>query len=72
MSAVTMLDMTGMVAMESIVEDFKRRGIRLIINNLEARMILKLRKVGVRKEKGIVEYCRTMDAAIESAKSVDS
>lgn len=72
MSAVTMLDMTGMVAMESIVEDFKRRGIRLIINNLEARMILKLRKVGVRKMKGIVEYCRTMDAAIESAKREDS
>ena len=64
MSDVTMLDMTAMVAMESIANNFKQHNIRMIINNLDARMILKLRNVGIRKEDGSVEYSRTISDAV--------
>ncbi len=66
MSDVTMLDMTAMVAMESIAENFKQHGIKMIINNLDLRMILKLRSVGIGKEDGNVTYSLTIDDAITS------
>jgi len=66
MSDVTMLDMTAMVAMESIAKNFKRHEIKMIINNLDTRMILKLRNVGIRKEDGYIAYSRTIDDAINS------
>lgn len=64
MSDVTMLDMTAIVAMESIVTDLKKRSLRLVINNLQPRMLLKLRRAGVRKESGVLEFSRTMDEAV--------
>ncbi len=64
MSDVTMLDMTAMIAMESIAKNFKQHNIKMIINNLDARMILKLRKVGIHKENGLVEYSRSIHEAI--------
>jgi SulP family sulfate permease len=64
MSDVTMLDMTAIVAMESIVTDLKKRSLGLVINNLQPRMLLKLRRAGVRKESGVLEFSRTMDEAV--------
>lgn len=64
MSDVTMLDMTAMIAMESIAKNFKQHNIKMVINNLDARMILKLRKVGIHKENGLVDYSRTIHEAI--------
>jgi len=64
MSDVTMLDMTAIVAMESIVTDLKKHSLGLVINNLQPRMLLKLRRAGVRKESGVLEFSRTMDEAV--------
>jgi SulP family sulfate permease len=68
MSDVTMLDMTAMVAMESVFENFKHRNILLIINGLNARMLVKLRKVGISNETGLFQYTSTLDEAITLSK----
>ncbi|QYK01884.1 C4-dicarboxylic acid transporter DauA [Shewanella psychrotolerans] len=68
MSEVTLLDMSAIVAMESIVNDLANKQVGLIINNLQPRMILKLRRAGVRKRLGKVEYSRTLS---DSFKLVD-
>jgi SulP family sulfate permease len=67
MSDVTMLDMSAMIAMESIVESCKKRGLKLVINRLDPRLILRLRRIGLRAKKGVFEYSRDMDAAIDIA-----
>jgi SulP family sulfate permease len=64
MSDVTMLDMTALVALESIVENLRKKRVALVINNLQPRMMLKLRRAGIRKRRGIVEFTRNLhDAA---------
>ncbi len=60
MSEVTMLDMSAIVAMESIAKNLSNKNIGLIINNLQPRMILKLRRAGIRKKSGKVEYSRSL------------
>lgn len=67
MSDVTMLDMTALVAMESIVESLKQKGVRLVINNLQPRMILKLRRAGLRRRVGVIEFARTLDESVALA-----
>ncbi len=64
MSDVTMLDMTALVAMESIVENLKKQDVRLVINNLQPRMIQKLHRVGLRRQVGVIEFARDMDASV--------
>lgn len=64
MTDVTMLDMTAIVSMESIVKDMHDRGIGLIINNLQPRMILKLRRAGLRKRVGEIAFSRSLKEAL--------
>jgi len=67
MTDVTMLDMTGIVAMESIVRGLADRGVSLVIANLAPRMILKLRRAGVRRRAGVLELARGLDDALAIA-----
>lgn len=67
MSDVNMLDMTGMVALESIMDHFKARGIRAIVNDLDPALIRKLDKVGIREQPGAVAFTQSMDAAVDAA-----
>ncbi|MCG9721831.1 C4-dicarboxylic acid transporter DauA [Shewanella sp. Isolate7] len=68
MSEVTLLDMSAIVAMESIAQDLSAKRVGLIINNLQPRMLLKLRRAGIRKRRGQVEYARTMDDSFTLAR----
>ncbi|MXR69183.1 C4-dicarboxylic acid transporter DauA [Shewanella sp. JBTF-M18] len=68
MSEVTLLDMSAIVAMESIAQDLSSKKVALIINNLQPRMLLKLRRAGIRKRRGQVEYARTMDDSFALAR----
>ena len=70
MSEVNMLDMSAIVAMESIAKCLVKNDVGLIINNLEPRMILKLRRAGIRKAPGSVYYSRNMVEAIRKAKKL--
>ena len=40
----------------------------LVINNLQPRMILKLRRADIRKKSGSIAFSRTVDEALEEAK----
>jgi SulP family sulfate permease len=64
MSEVSMLDMSAIVVMESIVANLASRGVGLVINNLAPRMILKLRRAGIRKRLGQVEFSRDLDEGV--------
>jgi len=70
MSDVTMLDMTALVALESIVEGLRKKGVRLVINNLHPRMILKLRRAGVRRQSGVLEFARTLNESVARAQTM--
>ncbi|MEG3766691.1 C4-dicarboxylic acid transporter DauA [Alteromonas sp. 14N.309.X.WAT.G.H12] len=70
MTEVTMLDMSAMVAMESIGEDLQKRNIKLVINGLQPRMLLKLRRAGIRKQIGKVAFSRTLADGVKTAKSM--
>lgn len=64
MSDVTMLDMTAMVTIESIVKHLRKKGVLLVLCKLQPRMILKLRRIGVRRQSGVLLFARSLaDAA---------
>ena len=69
LSDVTLIDMTAMVTMETIIRQLKKKGILLIINSLDPRMILKLHRAGVLKEKGVIEFARNLDESCQIAAS---
>ena len=70
MSEVSMLDMSAIVAMESIASELKNKGIGLVINNLKPRMVLKLRRAGIRKRPGVVAFSRALSDSFEAAKKM--
>ncbi|MFM1892589.1 MAG: hypothetical protein RLZ44_1666, partial [Pseudomonadota bacterium] len=64
MREVSMLDMSAIVAMESIVATLSARGIGLVINALEPALLLKLRRAGIRKRIGRIEFSRELAEAV--------
>ncbi len=68
MSKVNMIDMSAIVAMESIIRNLEKSGVKLVINNLQPQMILKLRRAGLRKQVGKVNFSRTLAEGVEKAK----
>ncbi len=66
MSRVDMIDMTAIVAMENILLDLQKHNIGLILNGLQPRLLLKLRKTGVRKGE-LIGFGRTMEESIRKA-----
>lgn len=70
MSEVTLLDMSAIIAMESIKNDLASKNVGLIINNLQPRMILELRRAGLRKIIGQLEFSRSLADSLEIAKTM--
>ena len=70
MTEVTMLDMTAIVAMESIWNDLQKRNIAMVINSLQPRMILKLRRAGIHTMEGKVAFSRHMDDGLIAAQAM--
>jgi len=67
LSDVSMVDMTAMVALETIVNRLHKKGILLVLCNLQPRILLKLRRVGIRKRLGVLEFARSLDDAVRIA-----
>ncbi|HMM45959.1 MAG TPA: C4-dicarboxylic acid transporter DauA [Candidatus Macondimonas sp.] len=63
MTDVQLMDMTGMTALEGLVQQAQRRRQTVILCGLAPRLILKLRRVGLRRIKGEVEYARDLEEA---------
>lgn len=66
---VTLMDLTAMVAMESIVANLRQRGVLLVINALAPRMLLKLRRFGIRRRRGELEFSRSIAHAARIAQA---
>jgi SulP family sulfate permease len=64
MSGVTMLDMSALMAIESIVDDLKKKHICIVIASLEARMIVKLRHAGIHKQAGVLSFAGSVEGAL--------
>jgi SulP family sulfate permease len=67
MSDVPMIDMTAMVAMESILDNFRKMKIKLIINDLKPELIRVLAKAGIQEEVGVLKFTQSMDDAVDRA-----
>lgn len=70
MTEVTMLDMSAIIAMESIWNDLQKRDIGMVINGLQPRMILKLRRAGIRKQAGKAAYSRSLGESFVAAQKM--
>lgn len=70
MTEVTMLDMSAIIAMESIWNDLQKRNIGMVINGLQHRMILKLRRAGIRKRAGRAAFSKTLEESFVVAKKM--
>jgi SulP family sulfate permease len=64
MTDVNLIDMTGIVALESIVKNLQKHRIMLMVNNLNPRLILRLRHAGLRRRRGVIDFSRNIDEAI--------
>ena len=60
MHDVTSMDGTAIAMIQTLLDDMKADGINVIIVGLQARMILKLRRAGIKKTTGKLIYCRDL------------
>lgn len=63
MHDVPSMDGTAIVAFQSLLTEMKHEGVRLIILGLRTRIIVKLRRAGIRKEAGVLTYCQQLEQA---------
>ncbi|MGM0631923.1 MAG: C4-dicarboxylic acid transporter DauA [Pseudomonadota bacterium] len=68
MHDVPSMDGTAIVALQSLINDMHRDGVALVLVGLPSRIIVKLRRSGVRKSAGMLTYCRDLEAARQVAK----
>lgn len=69
MGGVNMLDMSAIIVMEAIVSSLQKQGVGLVINNLQPRLVLKLRHLGARKKEGLLDFSRNIHDAVEIVKN---
>jgi SulP family sulfate permease len=70
MSEVTMLDMSAIIAIESIKDSLSKQQIGLVINKLQPRMILKLRRAGVRFKPRKIQFSRSLADGVTIARAM--
>jgi sulfate permease, SulP family len=63
MRDVPSMDMTAILALQSLLEEMHRAGIQLILSGLPARIIVKLRRAGIRTEREMLIFCRGLEQA---------
>lgn len=63
MHDVPSMDGTAIVALQSLISEMRRDGIRLILVGLLPRMIVKLRRAGIHKAAGSLTHCRNLERA---------
>ena len=70
MSDVQMIDITGIVAFESLLQELSQQDITVLITNLQPRMRYKLARAGIETRPGKIEYCNRLQDARERALSL--
>ena len=70
MANVHMLDMTALVSVENILLDLQKSNIGLVLNEVQPRLLLKMRKAGIRKQKNNIAFGRNMKESAQQALSL--
>ncbi|MCI0510548.1 SulP family sulfate permease [Chromohalobacter marismortui] len=63
MRKVPSMDGTAIVALQSLIDEMHREGVALILVGLPSRIIVKLRRAGIRKIAGMLIYCSDLPSA---------
>lgn len=63
MRDVPSMDGTAIVALETLIQEMHDDGVSLILAGLPARIIVKLRRAGLRRARGWLGYCSSLPAA---------
>src|SRR5690606_7040851 len=64
MRDVPTVDGTAIVALQALISELNRAGTGLILSGLPSRIIVKLRRAGIRKQLGTLTYSRNMQEAL--------
>ncbi|WP_137819945.1 C4-dicarboxylic acid transporter DauA [Pseudomonas sp. 2FG] len=67
MSAVPMLDMTALAALDNVLRDYRHQGIGLVLVGTSPRVRLKLRRAGIHRVQGQLAYVQDLQQAREKA-----
>ena len=67
MSEVTMIDMSAIIAMESIVDNLSNNDVSLVITNLRPHMIAKLKRVGIQEKQKEIIFSDNLTDALKQA-----
>ncbi len=66
-SAVPLLDMTALAALDNVLRDYRQQGVALILSGPTAQVRLQLRRAGVQRREGELAYVRDLPQAREKA-----
>jgi sulfate permease, SulP family len=64
MQDVSLMDVTGMMALEALINDLNKNNVLVIISGLQPRLILRLRKAGIRKIAGKIHFSQDLNEAV--------
>jgi SulP family sulfate permease len=70
MGDVSMMDITGIVALDSLIKRLHRAQVTVVVANLTARIYRKLYRAGLRQSSGTLECCMTLPEAYQRALSL--
>jgi SulP family sulfate permease len=66
-SAVPLLDLTALAALDNVLRDYRKQNIGLILVGTSPRVRLKLRRANIQREEGRLAYVGNLDQAREKA-----
>jgi sulfate permease, SulP family len=66
-SAVPLLDLTALAALDNVLRDYRKQNIGLILVGSSPRVRLKLRRANIQREEGRLAYVSTLEQAREKA-----
>ncbi len=69
LSAVPTIDITGLVALEGVIDELNGGGIYVVLSGAQRNVLGALRDAGYRNRSGALWYCRSMSAAAQKLKS---
>ena len=68
-SAVPLLDMTALAALDNVLRDYRKQGVGLVLVGTSSRVRLKLRRAGILREEGHLAYVQNLEQARAKALS---
>lgn len=68
-SAVPLLDMTALAALDNVLRDYRKQSVGLVLVGTSSRVRLKLRRAGILREEGHLDYVQNLEQARAKALS---